>query len=68
MEKSVSESYRKNETSTEQVVSEGNIDEPESFGAYSIGEDLLRQLKRIQLPIFTGDKRSYRIWKVAFMA
>ena len=37
-------------------------------GAPSIGEDLWRQLKRIQLPMFRGDKRVYRIWKAAFMA
>ena len=65
VEKSVSESFRKNEKSTEQIVSQGNINE--SCGAYSIGEDLWRQLKRIQLPIFTGDKRSYRNWNAAFM-
>ena len=52
----------------EQTVSEGNIHEPESRDAYSIGEDLWRQLKRILLPVFTGDKRSYQNWKAAFMA
>ena len=61
-------SFRENEKSTEQTVSQGKINEPESCGAYSIGEDLGRQLKRIQLPNFTGDKRSYRNWKAAFMA
>ena len=68
VEKSVSESFRKNEKSTEQTVSQGNINEPEFCGAYSIGEDLWRQLKRIQLPIFNGEKRGYRNWKGAFMA
>ena len=68
VEKSVSEWFRKNEKSTEQTVSQGNINEPEFCGANSIGEDLWRQLKRIQLPIFTGDKRSYRNWKAAFIA
>ena len=59
---------RKKEKSTEQTVSQENINEPESGGAYSIGEDLWMQLKRIQLQMFTGDKRSYRHWKAAFMA
>ena len=68
VERSVSESFRKTEKSTEQTVSQGNINEPESCGAYSIGEDLWRQLKRIQLPIFNGEKRGYRNWKAAFMA
>ena len=68
VEKSVFESFREREKSTEQTVSKGNIIEPEACGTYSIGEDLWRQLKRIQLPIFTGDKRSYRNWKAAFMA
>ena len=36
--------------------------------APSIGEDLWRQLKRIQLPVFSGDKMDYRNWKAAFMA
>ena len=52
----------------ERKVSQGNIHEPESRGAYSIGEDLWRQLKGIKLPVFTGDKRSYRNRKAAFMA
>ena len=68
VEKSVSESFRKNKKSIEQTVSQDNINEPEFCGAYSIGEDLWRQLKRNQLPIFTGDKWSYRNWKAAFMA
>ena len=68
VEKALSESFAKKEKLIEQTVSEGNIHEPESRDAYSIGEDLWRQLKRIQLPVFTGDKRSYRNWKAAFMA
>ena len=42
--------------------------EAEFCGVPSIGEDLWRQLKRIQLPVFSGDKRVYRNWKAAFMA
>ena len=68
MEKSLSESFAKKDKLIEQTISEGNIHEPESRDAYSIGEDLWRQLKRIQFPVFTGDKRSYRNWKAAFMA
>ena len=34
----------------------------------SIGHDLWQQLKRVQIPIFSVDKRSYKSWKVAFIA
>ena len=68
MEESMSESFQKKEKLIEQTVNQGNIHTPEPCGAYSIGEDLWRQLKRIQLPVFTGDKRCYRNWKAAFMA
>ena len=68
MEKSMSKLFQKKEKLIEQIVSQGNIHELESRGAYSIGEDLWKQLKRIQLPVFSGDKRSYRNWKAAFMA
>ena len=68
MEETMSKSFHKSEKLIEHTVTQGNIHEPESGSAYSIGEDLWRQLKRIQLPVFTGDKRSYRNWKAAFMA
>ena len=68
MEESMSESFHKSDNLIEHTVSQGNIHEPESRSAYSIEEDLWRLLKRIQLPVFTGDKRSYRNWKAAFMA
>ena len=34
----------------------------------TIGQDLWRQLKRVQIPTFTGDKRHYRSWRAAFLA
>ena len=34
----------------------------------SIGQDLWRQLKRVQIPVFAGDKRTYSNWKAAFQA
>ena len=36
--------------------------------APSIGQDLWRRLKRVQIPVFTGDKRQYQSWKAAFLA
>ena len=36
--------------------------------AQSIGQDLWRQLKSVEIPIFSGDKRKYQSWKVAFIA
>ena len=34
----------------------------------SIGQDLWRQLKRVQIPVFTGDKKNYQSWKASFLA
>ena len=34
----------------------------------SIGQDLWRQLKRVEIPVFSGDKRSYPNWRAAFTA
>ena len=34
----------------------------------SIGQNLWRQLKRVQIPVFTGDKRTYQRWKAVFLA
>ena len=31
-----------------------------------IGRDLWQQLKRVSIPVFLGDKRSYEGWKVTF--
>ena len=33
-----------------------------------LGHDLWRQLKRVTIPSFSGDKRTYQNWKAAFMA
>ena len=34
----------------------------------NIGHDLWTQLKHVQIPTFSGDKRTYPSWKAAFMA
>ena len=34
----------------------------------NIGQDMWRQLKRVQIPPFTGDKRHYLSWRAAFLA
>ena len=39
-----------------------------NFESPSIGQDLWRHLKRVQIPVFSGDKRSYHSWKAAFLA
>ena len=39
-----------------------------SFESPSIGQDLWRQLKRVQILVFSGDKWSYHSWKAAFLA
>ena len=33
-----------------------------------IGQDLWKQLKRVTIPVFSGDKKIYQNWKAAFMA
>ena len=49
---------------------------PHSFGEYTsqtanntslIGQDLWRQLKKVTIPVFSGDKRTYQNWKAAFV-
>ena len=34
----------------------------------SIGQDLWRLLKHVQIPVFHGDKRTYQSWKATFLA
>ena len=34
----------------------------------SLGHDMWSQLKRIRIPVFSGDKRMYPSWKAAFLA
>ena len=34
----------------------------------SIGQDFWKQLRRVTIPVFSGDKHTYEIWKAAFMA
>ena len=38
------------------------------FAAPSIGQDLWKQLKRVQILKFSGNKRNYQSWKAAFLA
>ena len=33
----------------------------------NLGHDLFRQLQRVSIPVFSGDKRRYEGWKAAFM-
>ena len=42
--------------------------ELESRGVSTIEQDLWKQLKRIEIPVFSGDKRKYESWKAAFLA
>ena len=34
----------------------------------ALGQDMWRQLKRVSIPVFRGDKRQYESWKAAFLA
>ncbi len=42
-------------------------DNPVGSG-YSLGKDMWAQLKRVSIPVFSGDAKSYEGWKAAFMA
>ena len=42
--------------------------EPDTRGVPTIEQDLWKQLKRIEIPVFSGDKRKYESWKAAFQA
>ena len=33
-----------------------------------IGQDLWKQLKRVTIPVFSGDKKTYKNWRATFMA
>jgi hypothetical protein len=37
-------------------------------GSLAIGTDLWKQLKRVSIPIFSGNKGNYQSWKAAFIA
>ena len=40
----------------------------ENSAGPSIGQDLWSQFKRVQIPVFAGDKRAYPSWRAAFIA
>ena len=42
--------------------------ETKSVSQPTIEQDLWKQLKRIEIPVFSGDKRKYDSWKAAFLA
>ena len=35
---------------------------------HTIGQDLWRQLKRVQIPLFNGEKKNYQSWRASFLA
>ena len=39
-----------------------------SYTAPSIGLDMWRQLKRVEIPTFSGEKKNYQSWKAAFLS
>ena len=52
----------------ELLTKEKTFTEYETCGTISIEQDLWRQLKRVRMPVFYGDKRLYQSWKAAFLA
>ena len=52
----------------ELLTKEKTVTECETCGTISIEQDLWRQLKRVRMPVFYGDKRLYQSWKAAFLA
>ena len=41
---------------------------PSTSKSAAIGKDLWKQLKRVSIPVFSGDKKVYESWKAAFLA
>ena len=41
---------------------------PATSKSAAIGKDLWKQLKRVSIPVFSGDKKVYESWKAAFLA
>ena len=59
----------KNSVNTEKPNRNAGIFTPtDGFATPNIGYDMWTQLQPVQIPIFSGDKRSYPSWKAAFMA
>ena len=50
------------------VQSQANSNVQSQTDATLIGQDLWKQLKRVSVPVFTGDKKNYQNWKAAFTA
>ena len=46
----------------------GNNAIPNVSNSTLIGQDMWKQLKRVSVPTFTGDKKKYQHWKAAFLA
>ena len=46
----------------------GNNVIPNVSNSTLIGQDIWKQLKRVSVPTFTGDKKKYQHWKAAFLA
>lgn len=46
----------------------GNINDKSESESNALGHDMWKQLKRIAIPVFSGDKRSYEAWRAAFMS
>ena len=60
----VSESYYGKKEIFSQEISR----EPDTRVVSTIEQDLWKQLKRFQIPVFSGDKRNNKSWKAAFLA
>ena len=44
------------------------LDTTVNFKEHAVGKDMWKQLKRVSIPMFNGDKNKYESWKAAFMA
>ena len=44
------------------------LDTTVNFKEHAVGKDMWKQLKRVSIPMFNGDKTKYESWKAAFMA
>ena len=62
------QSYGDSQSKTDFTDKSNNSDKSDSELNEEIGQDMFKQLKRISIPTFYGDKKVYESWKAVFTA
>lgn len=68
--KEISKTYRKTlyQISVKPVNIEATNEQKTENSEADIEKDMWLQLKRVSIPVFSGDKTKYELWKAAFFA